>query len=54
MHNIHTAEELTEGVWTLTVTASDAAGNESRYTFDWKYTAGEARPGLTVARLSAA
>ena len=49
-----TAEELTEGAWTLTVTASDAAGNESRYTFDWKYTAGEARPGLTVARLGTA
>lgn len=28
-------------------------GNESRYTFDWKYTAGTARPGLTVARLGA-
>lgn len=49
-----TAEDLTEGVWTLTVAAADAAGNESRYTFDWKYTAGEARPGLTVARLGAA
>lgn len=45
------AEGLTEGVWTISVTASDAAGNESRYTFDWKYTAGTARPGLTVARL---
>lgn len=45
------AEGLTEGVWTVSVTASDAAGNESRYTFDWKYTAGTARPGLTVARL---
>lgn len=44
-------EGLTEGVWTISVTASDAAGNESRYTFDWKYTAGTARPGLTVARL---
>jgi len=47
------AEGLTEGVWTISVTASDAAGNESRYTFDWKYTAGTARPGLTVARLGA-
>ena len=45
------AEGLTEGVWTISVMASDAAGNESRYTFDWKYTAGTARPGLTVARL---
>ena len=45
------ADGLTEGVWTISVTATDAAGNESRYTFDWKYTAGEARPGLTVARL---
>ena len=49
-----TAENLTEGVWTLSVTAADAAGNESGYTFDWKYTAGTARPGLTVARLGAA
>ena len=47
------ADGLTEGVWTISVTATDAAGNESRYTFDWKYTAGEARPGLTVARLGA-
>ena len=47
------AEGLTVGVWTISVTASDAAGNESRYTFDWKYTAGTARPGLTVARLGA-
>ena len=45
------AENLTEGVWTISVTATDAAGNESRYTFDWKYTAGQARPGLTIARL---
>ena len=45
------ADGLTEGVWTISVTATDAAGNGSRYTFDWKYTAGEARPGLTVARL---
>ena len=48
-----TADGLTEGVWTISVTATDAAGNGSRYTFDWKYTAGEARPGLTVARLGA-
>ena len=47
------ADGLTEGVWTISVTATDAAGNESLYTFDWKYTAGEARPGLTVARLGA-
>ena len=47
------ADGLTEGVWTISVTATDAAGNGSRYTFDWKYTAGEARPGLTVARLGA-
>lgn len=47
------ADGLTEGVWTISVTATDAAGNESRYTFDWKYTAGEARPGLTIARLGA-
>ena len=46
-----TAEGLTEGVWTVSVTASDAAGNESRYTFAWQYTAGKAQPGLTVARL---
>ena len=48
-----TAENLTEGVWTISVTATDAAGNESGYTFDWKYAAGMARPGLTIARLGA-
>ena len=40
-------------VWTISVTATDAAGNESGYTFDWKYAAGTARPGLTIARLGA-
>lgn len=49
-----TAEGLTDGIWTITVTAADTAGNESAYTFDWKYTAGEARSGLTVARFGAA
>lgn len=49
-----TAEGLTDGIWTITVTAADTAGNESAYTFDWKYTAGEARSGLTVARFGTA
>ncbi len=45
------AENLTEGTWTITVTARDAAGNETPYTFAWQFTPNNASPGLTVARL---
>ena len=45
------AENLTEGTWTITVTAQDAAGNETAYTFAWQFTPDNAAPGLTVARL---
>ena len=42
------AERLTEGTWTISVTAEDARGNTAGYTFRWQYTAGEARPGETI------
>ncbi|MBQ3276273.1 MAG: peptidoglycan-binding protein [Oscillospiraceae bacterium] len=42
------AERLTEGVWTVSVTAEDLCGNTAGYTFRWQYTAGEARPGESV------
>lgn len=37
------------GTWSLTVTAVDGCGNETGYTFSWRYTAGEAQMGRTVA-----
>lgn len=43
-----TAEGLTEGVWSIAVTAEDARGNTSRYAFRWQYTAGTALPGRSV------
>ena len=36
------------GTWTLAVTAVDVRGNESGYTFDWKYTQGAGQPGVSV------
>ena len=42
------AERLTEGVWTISVTAEDLCGNTAGYTFRWQFTAGEARPGESV------
>ena len=39
---------LGEGVWTITVTASDVCGNTASYTFSWQYAAGTALPGATV------
>ena len=39
---------LDSGIWTVTVIASDAAGNESRYTFTWQHQGGVARPGLCI------
>ena len=40
---------LGEGVWTITVTASDVCGNTASYTFSWQYAAGTALPGATVS-----
>jgi hypothetical protein len=42
-------EGLGEGVWAITVSASDACGNTASYTFTWQYTAGTALPGTTIS-----
>ena len=42
--------DVPEGEWSVTVTAGDRSGNESSYTFSWRYTAGTAEPGKTVDR----
>ena len=42
------ADELTEGTWTITVTAEDALGNTSTHTFHWQFTAGVPMPNVTV------
>ena len=47
-------DDLTEGVWTITVQAVDRCGNKAEYTFRWKYAAGEARPGVTITRFGGA
>ena len=47
-------DDLTEGVWTITVQAVDRCGNKAEYTFHWQYTAGEARPGVTITRFGGA
>ena len=39
---------LTDGVWTITVTAEDGCGNRSSYTLAWQYAAGTALPGRTI------
>lgn len=43
-----TAEDLTEGVWTIKVTAQDSRGNTDSYTFHWQFTAGVPLPGAAV------
>ena len=42
------AEGLEEGLWTVTVTATDLCGNSSSHTFRWQYSAGQALPGVSV------
>ena len=44
---------LGAGVWSISVTAVDACGNERSYSFAWHYTAGEALPGRTVSHYGA-
>lgn len=43
------AEGLEEGLWTVTVTATDLCGNSSSHTFRWQYSAGQALPGVSVS-----
>ena len=43
-----TIDEITEGTWTITVTAEDFRGNTSAHTFHWQFTAGVPMPGVTV------
>ena len=47
-YGVRALEDLTDGTWTVTVTAVDVCGNETGYTFGWQYTAGQAEPGRTV------
>ena len=42
------AEGIPAGTWTLTVAAEDLRGNRTEHTLRWQYTAGEARPGVSV------
>ena len=44
------AEKLTEGTWTITVTAEDTRGNTDTYTFHWQFTAGVPLPGASITR----
>ena len=43
-----TAGPLTEGVWTVKVTAEDNRGNTASHTLFWRYEAGTALPGRSV------
>lgn len=43
-----TVEDVGPGDWTLTVSVMDICGNETSYTFQWTFTAGQAQPGRTV------
>ena len=43
-----TLDSFGSGVWTVTAAALDKSGNETAYTFQWQYAAGEAQPGFSV------
>ncbi len=48
-----TSDPIESGTWTITVTAEDVMGNSASYTFSWRFTPGEARPGMQVIRYGA-